>query len=90
MKPLLYMVKGVRILRTSNAPCGDTAGKPAVLRPVLEIPNVTLSFNSVEFQKRAFELMRVISKYLSKNVQLIVVRPSSNIVSNFPSRSSIS
>ncbi len=42
MKPQLYMVKGVRVLRTSTAPDGDTAGKPAVLRPVLETPNVTL------------------------------------------------
>jgi len=27
MKPLLYMIKGVGIARTSTAPFGDTAGK---------------------------------------------------------------
>ncbi len=42
MKPLLYMVKGVRILRTSTAPFGDTTGKPVIFEACSWNPKLTL------------------------------------------------
>lgn len=61
------MLRGLNSLERPLSANGTPARKQMV-RPVLMNSKLTLILKNVEFQKRTFELMRVVSKYFQRAI----------------------